>query len=72
MLSNPNPENTNPEDYFFEKLCSGYNITEISAVRQINSKASSRGKITELLIRNYKWYIFAHFPYLGPKNCLIL
>jgi len=54
MLSNPNPENTNPEDYFFEKLCSGYNITEISAVRQINSKASSRGKITELLIRNYK------------------
>ncbi len=54
MLSNSNPKNTNPDDDFFERLYSGYNITEVSASRPINSKSSSRGQISELLIRNYK------------------
>lgn len=53
MLSNSNPKNTNPDDDFFERLYSGYNITEVSASRQINSKSSLRGQISELLIRNY-------------------
>jgi DNA adenine methylase len=53
MLSNSNPKNTNPEDDFFEKLYADYNIITVSASRHINSKASGRGAITELLIRNY-------------------
>jgi DNA adenine methylase len=53
MLSNSNPKNTDPEDDFFEKLYSNFSILEVSAKRSINSNASKRGKITELLIKNY-------------------
>ena len=54
MLSNSDPKNTNPEDDFFDELYSGFNIHRVSASRMINSKASKRGKIAELLITNYK------------------
>jgi len=53
MLSNSNPKNTNPDDDFFERIYEGYNVTEVSATRQINSKSSLRGAISELVIRNY-------------------
>jgi len=53
MLSNSNPKNTDPEDDFFEELYSQFNISEVSAKRSINSNASKRGEITELLIKNY-------------------
>lgn len=53
MLSNSNPKNTAPEDDFFEELYSQFNISEVSAKRSINSNASKRGEITELLIKNY-------------------
>lgn len=54
MLSNSNPKNTNKEDNFFENLYYEFNINEVSAKRMINSNASGRGKISELLITNYE------------------
>jgi DNA adenine methylase len=53
MLSNSNPKNTNADDTFFEDLYNDFNIEEVEARRNINSKSSKRGKITELLITNY-------------------
>lgn len=54
MLSNSNPKNTDKQDTFFEDLYVKFNIHEIYAKRMINSKASGRGEISELLITNYK------------------
>ncbi|MGI2747628.1 DNA adenine methylase [Bacillus cytotoxicus] len=51
MLSNSNPKNTNSDDNFFEELYKGFNIIEVFASRAINSKASGRGAISELVIR---------------------
>ena len=31
-----------------------YNITEIKAIRSINSDAEKRGQVSEVLIRNYE------------------
>lgn len=53
MLSNSDPKNTDPDDDFFEKIYKGFVIEQVSARRNINSKSSGRGSITELLIRNY-------------------
>ncbi len=52
MLSNSDPQNINPDDMFFEKLYCAYTINKVEAVRAINSKGDSRGKINELLICN--------------------
>lgn len=52
MLSNSNPKNTNKNDVFFETIYEGFNINEISAKRMINSNASGRGAISELVITN--------------------
>ena len=54
MLSNSNPKNTNEDDNFFEEIYKGFNINKISAKRMINANAKGRGKISELLITNYK------------------
>ncbi|GMO41429.1 MAG: hypothetical protein Ta2B_21260 [Termitinemataceae bacterium] len=54
MLSNSDPTNINPTDYFFEKAYKGYNIYKVSANRGINCDGKKRGKINELLITNYK------------------
>ena len=53
MLSNSDPHNTNEEDNFFDILYSDFNISRLEASRMINSKGTSRGKIKELLIKNY-------------------
>lgn len=53
MLSNSNPKNVDPDDHFFEEKYQGFNIDEVSATRAINSRASGRGSISELVIRNY-------------------
>ncbi|MBQ9746948.1 MAG: DNA adenine methylase, partial [Clostridia bacterium] len=53
MLSNSDPHNTNEEDNFFDILYSDFNISRVEASRMINSKCTSRGKIKELLIKNY-------------------
>ncbi len=52
MLSNSDPQNINAEDTFFEELYKSYTINKVEAVRAINSKGDSRGKIKELLICN--------------------
>lgn len=53
MLSNSDCSSANPKDLFFENLYSEYQIERVLASRNVNSNASKRGKLTELLIRNY-------------------
>ncbi len=53
MLSNSDPKSENPDDSFFERIYSGYNVFRVSAGRAINSNGEKRGKISELLITNY-------------------
>lgn len=55
MFSNSNPKNVNPDDDFFEDLylSEGITITTVNASRTINSNANERGKISELVIKNY-------------------
>jgi DNA adenine methylase len=54
MLSNSDPKNENQHDNFFEELYQGFNIKRVQASRMINSDATKRGKISELLVMNYK------------------
>lgn len=53
MLSNSDPKNSDPNDEFFDELYQGFTIERVEAKRAINSDASARGSITELLITNY-------------------
>lgn len=53
MLSNSDGRGRNDEDVFFDKLYSEFVIERVYAKRCINSNASKRGILTELLIRNY-------------------
>lgn len=53
MLSNSDPKNENPDDDFFEKAYSGYDIFRVSASRAVNCDGEKRGKINEILITNY-------------------
>lgn len=52
VASNSDPKNSNESDSFFDDLYSSYTIMRVSAKRMINSKASCRGSINELLICN--------------------
>jgi DNA adenine methylase len=54
MLSNSDPKNTNPNDNFFDDLYKNFYIERLKAKRVINSKAIGRGKITEILVKNFK------------------
>ena len=54
MLSNSDPTYINPRDDFFEKAYNGYNIFRVNASRAINCKGNGRGRISELLITNYR------------------
>ncbi len=53
MLSNSDCSAKNPKDTFFEDLYKGFDIQRVIASRAVNANASKRGKLTELLIRNY-------------------
>lgn len=53
MLSNSDPKNKDINDHFFDDLYKNYNIERIPAKRHINSNASKRGEINELIITNY-------------------
>ena len=53
VLSNSDPKNINKKDNFFDDLYQKYNIKRINAKRMINSKGTSRGNVTELLVANY-------------------
>lgn len=50
VASNSDPKNTDVNDDFFDNLYAGMEINRISATRMINSRATSRGVISELLI----------------------
>lgn len=49
-LSNSDPHNSDPTDDFFDELYKNFNIYRINASRQIAAEASSRKKISEILI----------------------
>ena len=53
MLSNSDPKNADANDEFFDILYRGFKIERVNANRAINSKSSGRGKISEILVRNY-------------------
>ena len=53
MLSNADCSAKNPEDTFFENLYNDFSINRVQASRAINANPSKRGKLTELLIKNY-------------------
>ena len=54
MLSNSDCSARNPEDTFFESLYNDFNINRVQASRAINANPNKRGKLTELLIKNYE------------------
>ena len=54
MESNADCSAKNPEDTFFEELYKDYQIERVYASRFINANPEKRGKLTELLIRNYE------------------
>ena len=54
VISNSDPKNNDIDDNFFDKLYKNYNINRVKATRMLNSNASLRGAINELLITNYK------------------
>lgn len=53
LLSNSDPKNADESDEFFDRLYKKQTIHRVSASRSINSKATHRGKISELLITNF-------------------
>lgn len=53
MLSNSDPQHVDPTDYFFDELYKGFNTVRVPARRMINSDATKRGKINEIVITNY-------------------
>jgi DNA adenine methylase len=53
MLSNSDPKNNNPADNFFDDLYKEFIITRVPAKRMINSDASKRGSINEIVVTNY-------------------
>lgn len=53
MESNSDCSAKNPEDTFFEDLYADYRIERVYASRFINANPSKRGKLTELLIKNF-------------------
>ena len=53
MVSNSDPKNYSDDD-FFDVLYSDFIIERVPASRAINSDSKKRGKINELLIRNYE------------------
>jgi len=53
MLSNSDCKGKNEEDKFFDVLYGAYQIDRVMASRNVNANAAKRGKITEILVRNY-------------------
>lgn len=53
MLSNSDCKGKNEDDNFFDVLYGEYEIERVWASRNINSDASKRGKLTEILVHNY-------------------
>lgn len=54
MLSNSDPRGADPGDDFFDELYRDFRLSRVKAGRNINSKGSGRGKISEILVTNYE------------------
>jgi len=54
ILSNSDPKNEGPSNYFFDKLYEKYYIDRVNATRAINCNGNKRGIIKEVIITNYK------------------
>ena len=54
MLSNSDCKGMNEKDNFFDTLYGAYKIERVWAFRSINSVPSKRGKLTEILVHNYR------------------
>lgn len=52
LLSNSDVKSINPNNHFFDELYAAFNILRVNARRSINSNASKRGQLSELLINN--------------------
>lgn len=53
MLSNSDCKGKNEEDNFFDVLYRTYHIERVWASRSINANPNKRGKLTEILVRNF-------------------
>ena len=54
MLSNSDCKGKNEDDNFFDVLFQAYQIERVWASRSINSNPDKRGKLTEILVHNYR------------------
>jgi len=54
ILSNSDSKNNSEDDDFFDRLYKRFKIYRILANRMINSNGDKRGKISEILITNYR------------------
>ena len=52
VASNSDPKDVNPKENFFDNIYKDFVIKRVSAARMINSDASGRGAISELMISN--------------------
>ena len=52
VASNSDPKDVNPKENFFDTIYKDFVIKRVSAARMINSDASGRGAISELMISN--------------------
>lgn len=52
VASNSDPRNVDKEDNFFDDLYGDFSIRRVAAVRMVNSRASGRGAISEIMITN--------------------
>lgn len=52
IASNSDPRNVNPEETFLDTIYNHFSIRRVSAARMVNSDASGRGAISELMISN--------------------
>ena len=53
MLSNSDPKNHDPNDNFFDEIYKDFNISRVPARRMINSNATKRFAINEIIVTNY-------------------
>ena len=54
MLSNSDCLGKDGKDRFFDDLYAEYHIERVWAKRSVNAIASKRGRLTEILVRNYE------------------
>lgn len=52
VASNSDPKGVNPQEDFFDTIYNHFSIKRVSASRMINSDASGRGTVSELMISN--------------------